>query len=134
MEYNSIAGWVISLIGFIILFNIVGKQHRKGKNVLTIHKILACILCFHINWIGSLLLYEPVMQIFDISTDGFMNMNGLVTAAVIWMVIAIIVLMVTSYAQELLGPLYRTVRTTQKIFLFLPIILLIVFFVAASFK
>ncbi len=128
------AGWIISLVGFIILFNVVGKQQRKGKNVLPIRKIVACILCFHINWIGSLLLYEPVMQVFDISTDSFMNMNGFVTATVIWMVIAIIVLVVTSYAKELLGSLYGTVRTTQKVFLFLPVILLIVFFVAASFK
>ena len=110
------AGWIISLVGFIILFNVVGKQQRKGKNVSTIRKILACILCFHINWIGSLLLYEPGMEVFDISTDGFMNMNGFVTAAVIWMVIAIIVLLVTSYAKELLGSLYGTVRTTQKVF------------------
>ena len=128
------AGWVISLIGFILLFNVVGKQQRKGKNVSTIRKILACILCFHINGIGSFILYEPVIEVFDISTDGFMNMNGLVTAAVIWMVIAIIVLVVTSYAQELLGSLYGTVRTTQKVFLFLPIILLIVFFFVVSFK
>ena len=128
------AGWIISLVGFIILFNVVGKQQRKGKNVSTIRKILACILCFHINWIGSLLLYEPVMEVFDISTDGFMNMNGLITATIIWMVIAIIVLVVTSYTQELLGPLYRTVRTTQMVFLFLPIILLIVFFFMVSFK
>ncbi|MBD1427925.1 hypothetical protein [Sphingobacterium arenae] len=128
------AGWIISLVGFIILFNVVGKQQRKGKNVSTIRKILACILCFHINWIGSLLLYEPVMEVFDISTDGFMNMNGLITATVIWMVIAIIVLVVTSYTQELLGPLYRTVRTTQMVFLFLPIILLVLFFFVVSFK
>lgn len=128
------AGWIISLIGFIILFNVVGKQRRKGKNVSLIHKTLACILCFHINGIGSYLLYEPVMEVFDISTDGFMNMNGLVTAAVIWMAIAIIVLMVTSYAKELLGSLYSTVRTTQKVFLFLPVIFLILFFLVASFK
>jgi len=127
-------GWIISLIGFIILFNIVGKQQRKGKNASTIRKIIACILCFHINGILSFLLYEPVMEVFDISTDGFMNMNGFVTATVIWMVIALIVLVVTSYAKELLGSLYGTVRTTQKVFLFLPVILLIVFFVAASFK
>lgn len=128
------AGWIISFIVFIILFNVVGKQQRKGKNVSKIRKIIACILCFHINGIGNFLLYEPVMEVFDISTDGFMNMNGLVTAAVIWMGIAIIVLVVASYAKELLGSLYSTVRTTQKVFLFLPIILLIVFFFVVSFK
>ncbi|SEH95750.1 hypothetical protein SAMN02927937_02377 [Paenimyroides aquimaris] len=127
-------GWVISLIGFIIFFNVVGKQQRKGKNVSTIRKILACILCFHINGIGIHLLYEPVMEVFDINTDGFMNMNGLVTAAVMWIVIAITVLIVSSYVKELLGSLYSTIRTTQKVFLFLPIILLIVFFFVVSFK
>ena len=128
------ASWIISLIGCVLLFNAVGKQQRKGKNVSTIRKIIACILCFHINWIGSLLLYEPVMEVFDIDTDGFMNLNGLVTAVVIWMVIAIIVLVVTFYGKELLGSLYSTVRTTQKVFLFLPIIFLILFFLVVSFK
>lgn len=127
-------GWIISLIALIILFNVVSKQQRKGRNVSTIRKIIACILCFHINGILSFLLYEPVMEVFDISTDGFMNMNGLVTAAVIWMAIAIIALVVTSYAKELLGDLHGTVRATQKVFLFLPIILLILFFFVASLK
>jgi len=127
-------GWIISLIGFITLFNIVGKQQRNGKNVSMIRKIIACILCFHINWIGSLFFYEPVMEVFDISTEGFINMNGLVTAAVIWMAIAIAVLVITSYAKELLGSVYGSVRTAQKVFLFLPIILLIVFFFAVCFK
>jgi len=106
----------------------------KGKNVSLIRKIIACILCFYINWLGSFLLYEPVMEAFDISTDGFMNMNGLVTAIVIWMLIAVSMLVISSYAKELLGPLYRTVRTTQKVLLFLPIILLILFFIVISFK
>ena len=122
------AGWIISFICFALLLNVVGKQQKKGKNVSLIRKILVGIVCFHINGMLSFLFYQPVMDTFDIDTDGFMNMNGLVTAAVIWMVIAIIVLVVTSYAKELLGPLYGTVRTTQKVFLFLPIILLIVFF------
>lgn len=97
-------------------------------------KIIACVLCFYINWLGSFLLYEPVMEIFDISTDGFMNMNGLVTAMMIWMLIAVIALVISSYAKERLGSLYTTIRTTQKVFLFLPIILLILFFIVISFK
>lgn len=128
------AGWIISLVGFIILFNVVGKQQRKGKNVSTIRKILACILCFHINWLGSFLLYEPVMEAFDISTDGFMNMNGLVTATVTWMGIAAILLVISSYAKELLGSLYRTIRATQLVFLSIPIILLMVFLFVISLK
>lgn len=129
-----IAGWFISLICFMILFNVVDKQRRKGKNVSLIRKIIACILCFHINWLGSFLLYEAVMEGFDISTDGFMNMNGLVTATVIWMGVAIILLVISSYTKELLGSLYNTIRITQLVFLFSPIILLIIFLFAMSFK
>lgn len=128
------AGWIISFICFALLLNIISKQQKKGKNVSLIRKILAGILCFHINWLGSLLMYQPVMEVFDIDTDGFMNMNGLVTATVIWMVIAIIMLVILSYSKELLADLYRTVLITQKVFLILPIVVLVMFLFAASFK
>lgn len=98
------------------------------------NKIIACILCLFINWIVSFLLYEPVMEVFEISTDGFMNLNGLITATVIWMLIAITILMISYYAKEPLGYLYRTVRTVQLVFLLLPIILLFVFLFAVSLK
>ncbi|RQP14032.1 MAG: hypothetical protein EAS52_18315 [Parapedobacter sp.] len=128
------AGWIISFICFALLLNVVGKQQKKGKNASLIRKILAGIVCFHINGMLSFLLYEPIMDIFDIDTDGFMNMNSVVTAAVIWMAIAIIVLLITSYAKELLADLYGTVRITQKVFLILPTIVLVMFLFAASFK
>ena len=98
------------------------------------NKIIACILCFFINWIGSFLLYNPVMKLFDISTDGFMNLNGLITATVIWMLIAIVMLVISYYAKEALGSVYSTVRTVQLVFLLLPIILLFVFLFAVSLK
>lgn len=128
------AGWIISLVGFIILFNVVGKQQRKGKNVSLIHKIITVLVCFYINWLGSFLLYEAVMEGFDIDTDGFMNMNGLVIATVTWMGIAAILLVISSYAKELLGSLYRTIRATQLVFLSIPIILLMVFLFVISLK
>lgn len=123
-----------SLIILFIGFNMVGKQQRKGKNVSLIHKIITVLVCFYINWLGSFLLYEPVMEAFDISTDGFMNMNGLVTATVTWMGIAAILLVISSYAKELLGSLYRTIRATQVVFLSIPIILLMVFLFVISLK
>ena len=112
----------------------VGKQHRKGKNVSLIHKIITVLVCFYINWLGSFLLYEPVMEGFDISTDGFMNINGLVTTTVIWMGITAIMLVIISYMKELLGSLYRTIRATQLVFLSIPIILLMVFLFVTSLK
>lgn len=128
------AGWFISFICFSILLNIIGKQHKKGKNVSLIRKTVAGIVCFHINGMLCFLLYEPVMDLFDIDTNGFMNMNGLITIAVIWMAISTIVLIVSSYAKELLADLYITVQITQKVFLILPIIVLVMFFFAASFR
>ena len=67
-----------SLIISFINFNMIDKQQRKRKSVSLIHKIITILVCFHINWLGSFLLYEAVMEGFDIDTDGFMNMNGLV--------------------------------------------------------
>lgn len=123
-----------SLIILFIGFNMVGKQQRKGKNVSLIHKIITVLVCFYINWLGSFLLYEPVMEGFDISTDGFMNINGLVTTTVIWMGITAIMLVIISYMKELLGSLYRTIRATQLVFLSIPIILLMVFLFVISLK
>lgn len=112
----------------------VNKQQQKGKNASLIHRILTILVCFHINWLGSFLLYGAVMEAFDISTDGFMNMNGLFTAAVTWMGIAVILLVISSYIKELLDPLYRTIRVTQLVFLFMPIILLMIFLFVVGFK
>ena len=121
---------IISFIGF----NMIDKQQQKGKNASLKHRILTILVCFHINWLGSFLLYEAVMVGFDISTDGFMNMNGLFTAAVTWMGIAVILLIISSYIKELLDPLYRTIRVTQLVFLFMPIILLMIFLFVVGFK
>lgn len=99
-----------------------------------IRKIIAILICFYINWLGCFLLYDPVMDVFNIDTAGFMNLNGVLTATVIWMLIAIILLVTASFLKERLGAIYKTVRTTQKVFLLLPIILFIVFLFAASLK
>ena len=99
-----------------------------------IRKIIAILICFYINWLGSFLLYDPVMEVLNIDTAGFMNLNGVLTATVIWMLNAIILLVTASFLKERLGAIYKTVRTTQKVFLLLPIILFIVFLLAASLK
>jgi|SRR5690625_4491229 len=112
----------------------VNKQHQKGKNASLIHRILTILVCFHINWFGSFLLYETVMEAFDISTDGFMNMNGLFTAMATWMGVAVILLIISSYIKEFLGSLYRTIRVTQLVFLSIPIILLMIFLFVVGFK
>lgn len=130
----SMGGWLISFMCFALLLSAFNKQQKKGNNVSLIRKVIACIVCCHVNGMLSILLYHPVMYVFDISTDGFMNLNGVITEMVIWMVIAIIMLVILSYSKERIADLYKTVQITQMVFFVLPIIILIVFFLAASFK
>ncbi|WP_460764628.1 hypothetical protein [Niabella terrae] len=129
-----IAYWIIFLVCCTLMFTMVRKRQRNGKNVSLTIKVAAAILSCHINLIGTALLYEPVMAFFEISTYGFMNFNGWVTATVIWIFIAVIVLIVSYYAKVQLGTLYRPVRVVQKLSLILPIIFFTLFLFLVSLK
>lgn len=129
----DILAWIISLLFFALLFFVLNKQ-QKDKNVNLLQKILVVILCIHINAIGSVILYEPVMDLFQISTNGFMNLNGLITFAIIWMILSIVILVISYYTKNRLGTLYNTIKRTQFVFLILPIFLLMLFLFAVSLK
>ena len=129
----DILAWIISLLFFALLFFVLNKQ-QKDKNVNLLQKILVVILCIHINAIGSVILYEPVMDLFQISTNGFMNLNGLITFAIIWMILSIVILIISYYTKNRLGTLYNTIKRTQFVFLILPIFLLMLFLFAVSLK
>lgn len=129
----DILAWIISLLFFALLFYVLNKQ-QKDKGVNLLQKILVVILCFHINAIGSVILYEPVMDLFQISTNGFMNLNGLITFSIIWMILSIVILVISYYTKNRLGTLYNTIKRTQFVFLILPIFLLMLFLFAVSLK
>src|SRR5690625_1217654 len=129
----DILAWIISLLFFALLFFVLNKQ-QKDKNVNLLQKILVVILCIHINAIGSVILYEPVMDLFQISTNWFMNLNGLITFAIIWMILSIVILIISYYTKNRLGTLYNTIKRTQFVFLILPIFLLMLFLFAVSLK
>lgn len=129
----DILAWIISLLFFALLFFVLNKQ-QKDKNVNLLQKILVVILFIHINAIGSVILYEPVMDLFQISTNGFMNLNGLITLAIIWMILSIVILIVSYYTKNRLGTLYNTIKRTQIVFLILPTFLLMLFLFAVSLK
>lgn len=129
----DILNWIISLLFYALLFYVLNKQ-QKDKGVNLLQKILVVILCFHINAIGSVILYEPVMDLFQISTNGFMNLNGLITFSIIWMILSIVILVISYYTKNRLGTLYNTIKRTQFVFLILPIFLLMLFLFAVSLK
>lgn len=128
----DILNWIISLLFYALLFFIIKQQKNKIVNLL--QKTLIVILCIHINAIGSVILYEPVMDLFQISTNGFINLNGLITFAIIWMILSIVILILSYYTKNRLGTLYNTIIRTQFVFLVLPIFLLLLFLFAVSLK
>ena len=129
----DILNWIISLLFYALLFYVLNKQ-QKEKGVNLLQKILVVILFFHINAIGSLILYEPMMNLFQISTNGFMNLNGLITFSIIWMILSIVILVISYYTKNRLGTLYNTIKRTQFVFFILPILLLLLFLFAVSLK
>jgi len=129
----DILNWIISLLFYALLFYVLNKQ-QKEKGVNLLQKILVVILFFHINAIGSLILYEPMMNLFQISTNGFMNLNGLITFSIIWMILSIVILVISYYTKNRLGTLYNTIKRTQFVFFILPIFLLLLFLFAVSLK
>lgn len=128
----DILNWIISLLFYLLLFFLIKQQKNKIVNLL--QKTLIVILCIHINAIGSVILYEPVMDLFQISTNGFINLNGLITFAIIWMIISIVILILSYYTKNRLATLYNTIIRTQFVFLVLPIFLLMLFLFAVSLK
>lgn len=129
----DILNWIISLLFYALLFYVLNKQ-QKEKGVNLLQKILVVILFFHINAIGSLILYEPMMNLFQISTNGFMNLNGLITFSIIWMILSIVILVISYYTKNRLGTLYNTIKRTQFVFFILLIFLLLLFLFAVSLK
>lgn len=128
----DILNWIISLLFYALLFFLIKQQKNKIVNLL--QKTLIVILCIHINAIGSLILYEPMMNLFQISTNGFMNLNGLITITIIWMILSIVILVISYYTKNRLGTLYDTIKRTQFVFFILPIFLLLLFLFAVSLK
>lgn len=112
-----------------------GNHEKKKITVLSIvQNVITIGLCFLINLIFSLLLYEPVMLLFDVNTDGFINLNGIFTLAIIWLVIAAIVFGIAKAIKEKLGSFYKTIRITQIVLFVLPFLILFLFLVMVNLK
>ncbi|MGS2760965.1 hypothetical protein [Sinomicrobium sp. M5D2P9] len=71
------------------------------------------------NTILSLLLYELVLERFDIDTSGFINLNGVFTTGAIWSIMCLISLMLVGKIKARLGSYHKTLHVTLIIFVLL---------------
>lgn len=133
-DIELLISWIGSFLILIVLFIVLNKKVDKAKPVSWVLKVIVIGLCFHINLIFSLLLYEPIMQLLDIGTDGFMNLNGILTIAIIWLIIIGIGFATAMAVKEKLGFYYRTIRNTQIVLFILPFLIVFLFLVGISLK
>lgn len=133
-DIELLISWIGSLLILTVLFIVLNKRTRKARPVSLALKVIVVGLCFHINVIFSLLLYEPIMEVFDISIDGFMNLNGILTLAIIWLILASVVFAIAKAAKEQLGSYYKTIRNTQMALIMLPFLIVLLLLFAISLK
>lgn len=133
-DIEVLISWIGSFLMFFLLFIVLNKKVEKSRFFSPVLKVFVIGLCFHINLIFSLLLYEPIMQLMDISTDGFMNLNGILTLAIIWLILIGIGLATAKAVKEKLGFYYKTIRNTQIVLFVLPFLIVFLFLYGISLK
>ena len=134
IEEEIIIGWTGSLVILVVLFKLLNKRIDADKPLSIWMKLLTVGICFHINVIFSLLLYDVVIAFFKVNMDGFMNLNGILTLFIIWFLLSAIIFSLTKVLKELLGGYYKTIRTTQMVFLFLPFVIVFLLLFAINLK
>ncbi len=136
MVEEVIAG-VLNFFLLLAIFLIVNRWKRKSRfkrQLTVVLHVLLVALNVQFNLCATGLFYEPLMDLFDIQTDGFMNMNGVWTGLSIWIMLASIMLYLAIHLKEQLVPYYRTIRITQIIFIILPIVVVFGFLLLAGLK
>ena len=121
----------------MVTFRVLSRyqQRRPPVSAVTVAlRVLSVGISLVVNVVCAALLYAPVMTLFNINTDGFMNMSGIVTLAVIWLVVCVLALIILANGKALWGHYYRTLRTAQVIFILLPLLVVLVFLFAAALK
>lgn len=134
VDIELLISWIGSFLILTVLFIVLNKRIGKARPVSLALKVIVVGLCFHSNVIFSLLLYEPIMEVFDVSIDGFMNLNGILTLAIIWLVISAILFAIAEAVKEQLGSYYRMIRNTQIVFFVLPFLIALLFLFGVSLK
>ena len=133
-DIELLISWFSSFLILIVLFRVLNKRTKKETPLSLVLKVITVGVCFHINVIFSLLLYEPIMKVFNINTDGFMNLNGLFTLAIIWLLITVIVFAIAKAVKEKLGSYYKIIRITQMVLFVVPFLIVFLFLFGISLK
>ena len=89
-------------------------------------------LSWNVMW--TAVLYEPVLERFDVNIDGFMNINGLLTFAAIWSAVCLLSLLIVVKVKTLWGVYYHTLRITQLTLLLMPLLIVFVLLFIAGLK
>lgn len=121
MEIEIVFSWLTSLCAWIIAFVLLYKFRASIGNTFWL-KTGAVGLCVHIAVLLSLALYNPVIQIFKIYTDGFLNFNGIMTFVVIWIVICILMLFLLIELKDPLTHYYKPLRTSLMVMISIPFV------------
>ena len=119
-------------VTFCICFSLLARYQRKrppmqGIKVL-LHVLAVCIM-LTINLLITMVLFEPVLAIFDIDRGGFMNFDDFFAAIAIWTAVCLLVLVPIVKIRKQLGSYYKTLRVSFIVCGLLPAALIGIFFV-----
>jgi len=133
-----IIGWgCIFVVLWVILRAVNHRRNRAeapGDTLLVWLRIISVGLAFSLHIVLTSMLYEPVMELLDIDTSGFMNLNGLATFAVIWSAIALLLFWSITKAEPLFGIYHNPLRVAYLVFLALPFAIVFLFLFVSGLK
>lgn len=102
-----------------------GEEYNRHKPTVAKKVLVACIvLC--INYCLSVLLYWGIMELFDVDTSGFINLNSLLVAVAYWEIIALLGAVFSSVFKRTLQPYGMMIVNIQAVFFILPLFLLMI--------
>ena len=86
------------------------QKRQPNKLIRFVQHVLAMgiVLCFMLLF--TVLLYDPVLIMFDINANGFMDMSGPFTAGVLLSSLCLLTLGLFAKIRVLLGVYYKTLR------------------------
>lgn len=86
------------------------QKRQPNKLIRFVQHVLAMgiVLCFMLLF--TVLLYDPVLIMFDINANGFMDMSGPFTAGVLLSSLCLLTLGLFAKIRVLLGGYYKTLR------------------------
>lgn len=133
----ALLGLGIWLIVLLVAFRALNRYQKKRPPVVLItvllHTICTAILLICIIGL-TWLLYHPVLELFNISTDGFMNLNGIFAAGIIWTIVCLFSWVAISKSREQAGSYYKTLLISLIVLALLPLLLCFLFLFLAGLK